>query len=223
MGGGFVRLEGEGGGWFCRERGSSRGWGGGGATCTSEACSEGALSSPQRGALLREYSVGPTIGEGSFGVVASCRRRATREEFAVKLVDKVETPVESIVQEIDVLRSVDHPNVVSLIGVFHEKCFVCIVMVKYAGGDLVRGIQRHFEEKGRVCCYESRHLMRQMGDGVCHLHSKGIVHRDVKAENFLLDRLDMVDPGCRVALSDFGTARWASATERRRSGGPPSS
>ena len=55
--------------------------------------------------LLDEYSVGLTLGEGAFGVVSVCKRRATGEEYAVKMVDKVETPVEAIKKEADILMS----------------------------------------------------------------------------------------------------------------------
>eukprot|EP00434_Breviolum_minutum_P042357 symbB.v1.2.037697.t1/scaffold5638.1/size25087/3 len=95
--------------------------------------------------LLDEYSVGLTLGEGAFGVVSVCKRRATGEEYAVKMVDKVETPVEAIKKEADILQSMDHPNIVKFHGVYYERCFVCIVMDKLDGGDLVEGLQRHLK------------------------------------------------------------------------------
>eukprot|EP00438_Fugacium_kawagutii_P007270 Skav211175 [mRNA] locus=scaffold1363:280051:285650:- [translate_table: standard] len=71
--------------------------------------------------LLDEYSVGVTLGEGAFGVVSVCKRRSTGEEYAVKMVDKVETPVEAIKKEADVLQSMDHPNIVKFHGVYYER------------------------------------------------------------------------------------------------------
>lgn len=130
------------------------------------------------------------MGEGAFGVVSVCKRRATGEEYAVKMVDKasiwavwvaflgprewcrslaqVETPVEAIKKEADILQSMvrvaqpsnplgdepgkspcgaeDHPNIVKFHGVYYERCFVCIVMDKLDGGDLVEGLQRHLKD-----------------------------------------------------------------------------
>merc|ERR550514_1235715 len=83
--------------------------------------------------LLEEYSVGQTLGEGAFGVVSNCKKRSTGEEFAVKMVDKVETPVEAIKKEAEMLQSMDHPNIVKFHGVYYERCFVCIVMDKFSG------------------------------------------------------------------------------------------
>merc|ERR1719356_1980750 len=83
--------------------------------------------------LLDEYQVGQTLGEGAFGVVSNCKHRATKQEYAVKMVDKVETPVEQIKKEAAMLQSLNHPNIVKFHGVYYERCFVCIVMDKYGG------------------------------------------------------------------------------------------
>mmetsp|Transcript_174508 Transcript_174508/g.553940 ORF Transcript_174508/g.553940 Transcript_174508/m.553940 type:complete len:780 (-) Transcript_174508:217-2556(-) len=168
--------------------------------------------------LLEEYSVGQTLGEGAFGVVSDCRRRATGEEFAVKMIDKVETPVDAIRREADLLQSLDHPNIVKVHGVFYEKCFVCIVMDKYLGGDLVEGLQRHLKERGHINCHDVVHVARQMGFGIQYLQNRTIVHRDIKGDNYLMDRKDMTDPKCKVVLTDFGTACKIDPDERLKAG-----
>lgn len=168
--------------------------------------------------LLEEYSVGQTLGEGAFGVVSVCKKRATGEEFAVKMVDKVETPVDAIKREAEMLMSMNHPNIVKFHGVFYERCFVCIVMDKYSGGDLVEGLQRHLKEKGQINCHSVVHVAQQMGDSVRYLHGRNVVHRDIKGDNYLMDRKDMTDPKCVVVLTDFGTACHASPVERLSAG-----
>merc|ERR1719478_338725 len=89
---------------------------------------------PEKGdkRLLEEYVVGATLGEGAFGVVYACTNRQTGEEVAVKMVDKVETPVEAIRKEAEMLQELSHPNIVKFHNVFYEKCFVYIVMDKYS-------------------------------------------------------------------------------------------
>jgi len=164
--------------------------------------------------LLEEYSVGQTLGEGAFGVVYACTNRITGEELAVKMVDKVETPAEAIKKEADMLKSLSHANIVRLHSVFFEKCFVCIVMDKFSGGDLVEGLHGHLKEKGKINCHDIVHVSTQMGASISYLHSKSIVHRDVKGDNFLMDRKNIVDPKCHIALGDFGTAYNVRPNER---------
>lgn len=164
--------------------------------------------------LLDEYSVGQTLGEGAFGVVSNCRKRSTGEEYAVKMIDKVETPVDAIRKEAELLQSLDHPNIVKVYGVYFEKCFVCIVMDKFSGGDLVEGLQRHIKERGHINCHDVVHVARQMGLGIQYLHQKSVVHRDIKGDNYLMDRKDMTDVKCKVVLTDFGTASTIMEGER---------
>jgi len=179
---------------------------------------DGVLAAKKKGSsykrLLDEYAVGEQLGEGAFGVVYNCKRKSTGAEVAVKMVDKVETPVDSIKREVDMLKGLDHHNVVRFHNVYYERCFVCIVMDKYCGGDLVEGMQRHLREKGKINCYKIKHVSRQMVAAVHYLHGSSIVHRDVKGDNYLMDRKDITDPQCRIALSDFGTAYNMKPNER---------
>jgi len=168
--------------------------------------------------LLDEYAVGLTLGEGAFGVVSVCKKRATGEEFAVKMVDKVETPVEAIKKEADMLASMDHPNIVKFHGVYYERCFVCIVMDKLDGGDLVEGLQRHLKERGQINCLDVVHVAYQMASSISYLHNRNVVHRDVKGDNYLMDRKNMTDKQCKIVLTDFGTACHCKPTDRHSSG-----
>mmetsp|Transcript_73026 Transcript_73026/g.237457 ORF Transcript_73026/g.237457 Transcript_73026/m.237457 type:complete len:773 (-) Transcript_73026:133-2451(-) len=185
----------------------------------------GSSASPRRGGvgldpgdehrkLLDEYSVGAVLGEGAFGRVSVCTKRSTGEEFAVKMIDKVENPLDAIQKEVEMLQSLNNPYIVKFHGVFYERCFVCIVMDKLDGGDMVEGLQRHLKEKGNIPCHQITHSSRQMALGIQHLHQHLIVHRDVKGDNYLMDRLDVVDPECRIILTDFGTAVHTKPYER---------
>jgi len=164
--------------------------------------------------LLEEYAVREQLGEGAFGVVYSCVHLKSGLEAAVKMVDKVETPIESIEKEVQMLKNLDHPNIVRFQAVYHEKCFICIVMDKYSGGDLIEGMQKHLRDIGKIDGRKIRHVLRQLISPVQYMHNKSIVHRDVKGDNYLLDRRDIRDTMCRVVLSDFGTARAVHKGER---------
>ncbi|CAE8623783.1 unnamed protein product [Polarella glacialis] len=168
--------------------------------------------------LLDEYIVGKPLGEGAFGVVKVCTKRTTGEEFAVKMVDKVETPVAEIQKEAEMLQSLSHPNVVQFLGVFYEKCFVCIVMSKLDGGDLVEGLQDHLQTKGQIDPASITHVSFQMADSINYLHTRSVIHRDIKGDNFLLSCKDLTRQDCKIVLTDFGTATQCQPKERLSKG-----
>eukprot|EP00929_Paragymnodinium_shiwhaense_P091909 TRINITY_DN517_c0_g2_i1.p1 TRINITY_DN517_c0_g2~~TRINITY_DN517_c0_g2_i1.p1 ORF type:complete len:781 (+),score=265.18 TRINITY_DN517_c0_g2_i1:145-2487(+) len=166
--------------------------------------------------LLSEYVLGDVLGQGAFGVVYACAKKGTKDYvWAVKMVDKVETPVAEIKKEAQMMKELAHPNVVKFEAVYFEKCFVCIVMEKYGGGDLIEGMQLHWKSKGKIPPFKVVHIVRGMAAAIHHCHSNLYIHRDVKGDNYLTDRKDITDPGCRVLMSDFGTAlKLKSPTDR---------
>lgn len=147
-------------------------------------------------------------------MVANCKHRETGVEYAVKMVDKVETPFDLIKKEADIMQGFDHENIVKFHGVFFERCFVCIVMDRYTGGDLVAGLQLHLTERGQINCQDIVHVAQQMGASIRYLHNRNIVHRDIKGDNYLMDRKDMTDPNCHIVLTDFGTTIELSPGQR---------
>eukprot|EP00928_Gymnodinium_smaydae_P030565 TRINITY_DN22695_c0_g1_i1.p1 TRINITY_DN22695_c0_g1~~TRINITY_DN22695_c0_g1_i1.p1 ORF type:complete len:755 (-),score=174.66 TRINITY_DN22695_c0_g1_i1:255-2519(-) len=157
--------------------------------------------------LLDSYVLGDVLGQGAFGIVYACALKDTKDFiYAVKMVDKYETPVADIKREAEMLKRLEHPNVVKCHNVYFEKIFVCIVMDKYNGGDLIEGMQLHWNTKGKIPCQNVIHIVRQMCMAIRHLHDNLTIHRDVKGDNFLTDRKDIRDPDCRLMVSDFGTA-----------------
>jgi len=155
--------------------------------------------------LLDYYTVGEMLGQGTFGVVYACKPKGQDRECAVKMVDKVETPVDKIKEEADFLRKMNHPNVIRCYDVIYEKCFVCIVMDRLKGGDLILGMQAHWKTTGRIPFAVSSRICSQMGASLHYLHGQWMAHRDIKGDNYLTDRKDITDPNCRVVLTDFGT------------------
>lgn len=156
--------------------------------------------------LLDDYTIGEVLGEGAFGIVYACTRRGTDNDFAVKMVDKVESPIDDIKREVDLLNSLAHPNIVRFVEVFFEKCFVCIVLDRYHGGDLFMAMQLYWDSRGRIPCEQVSHVTKQILNAVAFLHEEKVVHRDIKGDNYLMDRTDILDPQCHVTLTDFGTA-----------------
>jgi len=169
------------------------------------------------GKLLDKYTLGKVLGQGAFGIVYSCKKKGTKDEFAVKMIDKVETPLADIMQEAAMLQKLEHPCIVKLHAVYHEKAFVCMVMDIYKGGDMIEGMQLHWKQAGMLPISVVGNVSKQMMESIAFLHATSVVHRDVKGDNYLMDRKDIENPACRIYLSDFGTVKDLKEGERLNS------
>jgi len=169
------------------------------------------------GKLLDKYKLGKQVGQGAFGVVYKCKKRGGEDEFAVKMIDQVETPLVEIQREVDMLFKLAHPCIVRIHDVFYEKCFVCIVMQFYRGGDMIQGMMEHWNTKGMIPMGPVRRLIKQMWESIAFMHSRNCVHRDVKGDNFMMDIADVTAPDNRIYLNDFGTVIELKAGERLNS------
>jgi len=172
---------------------------------------------PKVEAFLEHYALGKVLGQGAFGIVYACKKRGNNtKEYAVKMVDKVGTPPDEIEREAKMLERLAHKNVVKLHKVYYEQQFVCMVMDIYKGGNLVEGQLTHWENKGKIPIDKILNIARQMFGGIAFLHSQGVVHRDVKGDNVLMDRKDISDEKCQIVLSDFGNVVDIKPGERLR-------
>jgi len=155
-------------------------------------------------------------GQGYFAVVKVGKDLQTGEEVAVKLVKKalVERE-ETLANEIDILGSVNHANVVSLRGIFDTEEILFIVMDLMKGGELYEEIvkRKTFSEK------DASRIMEQLFSALGYLHKMGIVHRDLKLENLLLVKDN--DPELNIKLADFGLSKLYSDKPLQTACGTP--
>eukprot|EP00429_Kryptoperidinium_foliaceum_P086215 CAMPEP_0176194440 /NCGR_PEP_ID=MMETSP0121_2-20121125/6002_1 /TAXON_ID=160619 /ORGANISM="Kryptoperidinium foliaceum, Strain CCMP 1326" /LENGTH=718 /DNA_ID=CAMNT_0017533187 /DNA_START=18 /DNA_END=2174 /DNA_ORIENTATION=- len=121
------------------------------------------------------------------------------------MIDQVETSAADIKREVAMLRLLEHPCVIKLYDVYHEKVFVCMVMELYRGGDMIQGMMHYWKTKGMIPIAAMRYLTKQMWEAVGFVHAKNCIHRDVKGDNFMMDFKDVSDMSNRLYLSDFGT------------------
>mgnify|MGYP006114861495 FL=1 len=154
--------------------------------------------------IKETYKIEGTIGKGSFATVKKAKNRATGERFAVKVLSKKKMSEEdklAMQTEIDILKQVDHPNVVKLIDVFEDERHWCLVMELMQGGELFDQIleKEFFSED------EARQACKAIIEAIDYCHKQGIVHRDIKPENLLLQSKDLGITSLKIA--DFGLAR----------------
>lgn len=150
-----------------------------------------------------DYILGSTLGQGEFGKVKLGWRKDGKqpEQVAIKLIRKDTVPPKSnreikVFREINALKLLTHPNIVRLEEVIQNDKYIGIVLEYASGGELFDHILTHRYLKDNVAC----RLFAQLVSGVHYLHSKGIVHRDLKLENLLLDKHK------NVIITDFGFA-----------------
>jgi len=140
------------------------------------------------------------LGQGYFAVVKVGTEIATGEKVAIKCVNKKMVEKDETLQnEIDILGNIDHPKVICMKDIFDSKDTLFIVMELMTGGELFEEIvkRKTFSEK------DASYIMKQLFQALEFLHSKGIVHRDLKLENLLIEKPGTLD----IKLADFGLSK----------------
>jgi p90 ribosomal S6 kinase len=157
-------------------------------------------SKPGRlGNLTDEYDVHEEIGRGTYSVCKRCIHRATKLEYAVKIIDKSKRDCE---EEVSILlRYGQHPNIISLRDMFEDDQHKYLVFELMKGGELFDKItrQKMFGER------EARAVMDKLVSVVKYLHQNGVVHRDLKPSNVLYAD-DSGNPDT-IRICDFGFAK----------------
>ncbi|RDW87810.1 hypothetical protein BP5796_03504 [Coleophoma crateriformis] len=155
----------------------------------------------EKNSRFGEYFLGNTLGEGEFGKVKMGWKQEGGVQVAIKLIrrDTVGSNPQrlaKIYREIAILREISHPNIVQLHEMVETEKHIGIILEYASGGELFDYILNHRYLKDNA----ARRLFAQLVSGVGYLHKKGIVHRDLKLENLLLDR------NRNIIITDFGFA-----------------
>ena len=157
------------------------------------------------------------IGNGSFGEIYLSKKEGTDEFFAVKKIkrEKIDKPgyKKYFDNEIEILKELNHPNIYKLFDLKKTKHHYYLVMEYVNGGSLAEYLA-NFRKKYNVPFPEEivQHLMRQIIDAFKYIHGKGIMHRDIKLENIMVNFMDDNDKKnlnllkATVKIIDFGIA-----------------
>ncbi|CRL04630.1 CLUMA_CG017698, isoform A [Clunio marinus] len=146
---------------------------------------------------IKQYKLLKTIGKGNFARVMLARHMPTGSEVAIKIIDKTQlntNSLEKLFREVSIMKLLNHPNIVKLYEVIETEKTLYLVMEYINNGEVFEYLVKNGRMKENI----ARQKFRQIVSAVQYLHSKNIIHRDLKAENLLLDsNLD-------VKIVDFG-------------------
>ena len=155
-------------------------------------------------ALGEEFTVGALLGEGGFAAVFRVRERRQHRDVAVKVVDLGLTPSPSLavrfVREARTVARLEHPHIVPIYKVGGYQNEVLYIVMRCVDGASLRQL---LQKKQRLSVRKAATIARQVADALGYAHHYGVVHRDVKPDNILLDR------GGHVLVTDFGIAKAA--------------
>ncbi|KAJ8274851.1 hypothetical protein COCON_G00094760 [Conger conger] len=160
-------------------------------------CRNSVASSSDEQPHVGNYRLLKTIGKGNFAKVKLARHILTGREVAIKIIDKTQlnpTSLQKLFREVRIMKILNHPNIVKLFEVIETEKTLYLVMEYASGGEVFDYLVAH----GRMKEKEARAKFRQIVSAVQYCHQKHIVHRDLKAENLLLDA-DM-----NIKIADFG-------------------
>jgi serine/threonine protein kinase/WD40 repeat protein len=164
---------------------------------------------------LAQFNIIRIIGRGGMGVVLQAVDPCLQREVAIKILDpelsKDELAAERFCREARAAASISHENVVAVHQVEHDeaKDIPFLVMELISGESL----EKKLEREGRLSLREIVSIGMQTAAGLAAAHEKGLIHRDIKPGNILLEK-----SGQRVKLTDFGLARAAEDVRLTRSG-----
>ena len=158
--------------------------------------------------LVDIYRMGNALGKGAFAEVKKCEHKATRQDRAVKIYRKDANRPElraNIMREFDILRTLDHPNIVGIFEHFEDEKKFYMVMEYSKGGEMFNSIVKGANTNEAMVA----RTMRQVLSALAYIHAKRIVHRDMKPENILFDELGNEQ---NLKLVDFGEATYLDAS-----------
>ncbi|XP_002742407.1 testis-specific serine/threonine-protein kinase 4-like [Saccoglossus kowalevskii] len=147
------------------------------------------------------FKLGKTLGHGSYANVMWAHSAKHKIKVAVKIVSKKKAPEDYLVKflprEIDVIKNLKHPNLICFLQSIETTSRVYLIMEMAENGDLLDYIKSH----GAVSETQAAIWFHQLCMGIDYCHHRGVVHRDLKCENLLLNKNN------NLKITDFGFAR----------------
>ncbi len=160
--------------------------------------------------LAAHYELETEIGRGGMGIVYRARDRRLKRHIAIKILPPelaFRSEIRSrFLREAETAASLNHPNIVDIYTVDELEGLVFFVMAYISGDNLAKRLHDH----GVLGTDETRRTVREVADALAYAHERGVVHRDIKPDNIILD----AESG-RPMVTDFGIARAAESGDSR--------
>jgi eukaryotic-like serine/threonine-protein kinase len=160
--------------------------------------------------LSPHYELDTEIGRGGMGVVYRAKDRRLKRTVAIKVLppelafrSEIKT---RFLREAETAAQLNHPNIVDIYAVDEAEGIVFFVMAYITGDNLAKRLHDH----GALSVDETRRTLRDVADALAYAHERGVVHRDIKPDNILID----AESG-RPMVTDFGIARAVSDGDSR--------
>lgn len=155
-----------------------------------------------------KYKILSGIGDGSFGTVYLAENLLTKQNVAMKKIEKLkENEIDDLElkNEIDILKKLDHPNIVKIFEFYNTPTTYFIITEYCKGGELYGYLNIQYSE------HQLAVLFYQVFSGLCYLHENNIIHRDLKLENILVSEIEKNQKSNEnyfvIKIIDFGTAK----------------
>ena len=168
--------------------------------------------------LVDDLTLKKCLGKGAFGEVYLTSKQGSLDKYATKKIDKKFTSnpraKKYLDNEINILKEIDHPNIIKLIEVQETTQFYYLVMELCNGGGLSECLEEYQKQYKKPFPEETvQYLMKQIVSGINYLHKKNILHRDIKLDNILVNFDSEEDKKkknmlkAKVKIIDFGFSR----------------
>ena len=161
-------------------------------------------------ALSAHYELDCEIGRGGMGVVYRAKDRRLKRTVAIKVLppelafrSEIKT---RFLREAEMAAQLNHPNIVDIYAVDEAGGIVFFVMAYVTGDNVAKLLHEH----GALSIDQTRRILRDVADALAYAHERGVIHRDIKPDNILID----AESG-RPMVTDFGIARAVSEGETR--------
>ena len=174
------------------------------------ASSDSELRTHVERALSPHYELDCEIGRGGMGIVYRAKDRKLKRTVAIKVLPPelaFRTEIKTrFLREAETAAQLNHPNIVDIYAVDEAEGLVYFVMAYVTGDNLAKRLHEH----GTLGVEETRKTLRDVADALAYAHERGVVHRDIKPDNILLDA-----QSGRPMVTDFGIARAISDGDSR--------
>ena len=160
-----------------------------------------------KGKLLDSYEVIKQLGKGGYGKVYEVKNIKTGEIRACKHLSKLNIKnLDKFRREIEILKKMDHPNIIKLYEVYESERSLYLVMEECKGGEIFDRIIQHIQEKKMYSEKDAAIIFEQVMSCIAYCHNRNICHRDLKPENLLyLNAGD--EKNNRIKVIDFGLSQ----------------